>query len=214
MLVAARNGEHMGAASTAAASVRSHGGSADEATAKLAHDRVLLHARGSHGDLTAHRSVTAWVHRRQEAAPQRRQIREVANRTTEGGTPRLVLTPDVVHGLARDRDPTARFAGDLDHAPRVRLRSAIVPIRRSSGVISGHWPRPRVVTWRRASSREPGAVSRRRSAPATGRSDRTSAPAAATPPAAAANPATRRHSTTHTEAGASAACARSSSRRR
>jgi len=34
-------------------------GSADEATAKLAHDRVLLHARGSHGDLTARRSVTA-----------------------------------------------------------------------------------------------------------------------------------------------------------
>ena len=95
----------------------------------LAHDRVLLHARGSHGDLTAHRSVTAKVHRRQEA-PERRQIREVANGTTEGGTPRLVLTPDVVHGLARNRDPTARFAGDLDHASRVRMGSAIVPIRR------------------------------------------------------------------------------------
>src|SRR5712672_1484170 len=130
----------MGAANTAAASVRARGGSADEATAKLAHDRVLLHARGSHGDLTAHRSVTAWVHRRQEAAPQRRQIREVANRTTEGGTPRLVLTPDVVHGLARDRDPTARFAGHLDHASRVRMGCAIVPIRRSSGVISDTGP--------------------------------------------------------------------------
>ena len=45
--------------------------SADEATAELAHDRVLLHARGSHGDLTADRLVTALVHRRQEA-PQRR----------------------------------------------------------------------------------------------------------------------------------------------
>jgi hypothetical protein len=33
--------------------------SADEATAKLAHDRVLLHTRGCDGDLTVHRSVTA-----------------------------------------------------------------------------------------------------------------------------------------------------------
>jgi hypothetical protein len=31
-----------------------------------------------------------------------------------------VLTPDVVHGLARDRDPAARFAGDPDHVSRVR----------------------------------------------------------------------------------------------
>jgi hypothetical protein len=83
--------------------------SADEATAELAHDRVLLHARRSDGDLAARRAVTAWVHRREEA-PHRRQIRKVANGATEGGTPRLVLAPDVVHGLARNRDPTARFA--------------------------------------------------------------------------------------------------------
>jgi hypothetical protein len=35
-----------------------------------------------------------------------------------------VLTPDVVHGLARNRDPTARFARDLDHASRVRMSCA------------------------------------------------------------------------------------------
>jgi len=100
-------------------------GSADEATAKLAHDRILLHARGSDRDLAAHRSVTAQVHLRQEAASQRRQIREVPNGTTDGGTPRLVLTPDVVHRLARNRDPAARFAGELDHASRVRLDSSV-----------------------------------------------------------------------------------------
>ena len=100
-------------------------GSADEATAKLAHDRILLHARGSDRDLAAHRSVTAQVHLRQEAAPQRRQIRKVANGTANGGTPRLVLTPDVVHRLARNRDPAARFAGELDHASRVRLDSSV-----------------------------------------------------------------------------------------
>ena len=99
-------------------------GSADEATAKLAHDRILLHARGSDRDLAAHRSVTAQVHLR-EAASQRRQIREVANGTADGGTPRLVLTPDVVHRLARNRDPAARFAGELDHASRVRLGSSV-----------------------------------------------------------------------------------------
>jgi hypothetical protein len=49
----------------------------------------------------------------------------MANGTTEGGTPRLVLAPDGVHGLARNRDPAARFAGDLDHASRVRLGSVI-----------------------------------------------------------------------------------------
>ena len=45
----------------------------------------------------------------------------MANGATDGGAPSLVLTPDVVHGLARNRDPTARFAGDLDHTPRVRV---------------------------------------------------------------------------------------------
>ena len=90
------------------------------AAAELAHDRVLLDARGSHRDLTAHRAMTAEVHRGLEA-PQRRQIRKVANSTSDGWTPRLVLTPDVVHGLARYRDPTARFAGHLDHASRVRV---------------------------------------------------------------------------------------------
>jgi hypothetical protein len=64
--------------------------------------------------------VTAEVHTRQETQ-ERRQIREVANGTTQGGTAGLVLTPDVVHRLARNRDPTARFAGDLDHASRVRM---------------------------------------------------------------------------------------------
>jgi hypothetical protein len=73
--------------------------------------------------------VTAKVHRRQEAAPQRRQIREVADRATEGRTSRFVLTPDVVHGLARNRDPTAGFAGDPDHASRVRMGSAGRPAR-------------------------------------------------------------------------------------
>jgi hypothetical protein len=97
--------------------------SADEAAAELAHDRVLLHSRRSHGDLTAHRPVTACGHGRQEA-PQRRQVRKVANGAAKGGTARLVLTPYVVHGLARDRDPAARFAGDLDHASRVRVGSA------------------------------------------------------------------------------------------
>jgi hypothetical protein len=100
---------------------------ADEAAAKLAHDRVLLHSRGGDGDLTAHRPVTALTHRRQET-PQRRQIRKVAHGTTEGGTPRLVLPPDVVHRLARNRDPAARFAGDLDHASRVRVGFAIIPV--------------------------------------------------------------------------------------
>jgi hypothetical protein len=83
--------------------------SAHQPAAQLAHDRVLLHARGSHGDLTAHRPVTAEIHRRQEPS-ERRQIRKVANGTTKGGTTRLVLTPDLVHRLARDRNPTARFA--------------------------------------------------------------------------------------------------------
>ena len=104
------------------------GQSADEATAKLAHDRVLLHACGSHGDLTVYRPVTASVHRRQEA-PQRRQIRKVPNGATEGGTPGLMLPPDVVHRLARNRDPAARFAGDRDHVSRVRMGRAVVPIR-------------------------------------------------------------------------------------
>jgi hypothetical protein len=122
---------------------RDRGRSADETTAKLAHDRVLLRACGSHGDLTAHRPVTASVHRRQET-PQRRQIRKVANGTTDGRTPRLVFTPDVVHGLARNRDPTARFAGDLDHATRIRMSlrssgSGQVRARRPRRVVS---PRP------------------------------------------------------------------------
>ena len=94
--------------------------SADEATAELAHDRVLLDACGGHGDLTAHRSVTAQVHGRQEA-PKRRKTRKVANGTADGGKRRLMLTPHVVHGLARNRDPTARFAGDRDHPSRVRM---------------------------------------------------------------------------------------------
>jgi hypothetical protein len=75
--------------------------------------------------------VTAQIHRR-EKAPQRRQIRKVANRATDGGAPSLVLTPDVVHGLARNRDPTARFAGDLDHTPRVRV-GLLVRIGRMAG---------------------------------------------------------------------------------
>lgn len=86
--------------------------------------------------------MTAEAHRRQEAAPQRRQIREVANGATDGGAPRRVLTPDVIHGLARNRDPTARFAGDIDHASRVRLGSAIRPDpARSSGSFEKDWPR-------------------------------------------------------------------------
>ena len=110
-------------------------------TAELAHDGVLLDARGSHGDLTAHRPVTTGVHRRQETR-ERRQIRKVANRATDGGTPGLVLTPDVVHRLARHCDPTARFARDLDHGSRVRagsgrLLSLFGHSSRSSCVLSG-----------------------------------------------------------------------------
>jgi hypothetical protein len=102
---------------------------ADETAAKLTHDRVLLHACGSHGDLTARRPVVAEVHLRQEA-PQRRQIGKMANSPADGGTPGLVLAPDVVHGLAGDRDPAARFAGDPDHASRVD------PVERPSGLIT------------------------------------------------------------------------------
>jgi hypothetical protein len=55
----------------------------------------------------------------------------VANGTAQGGTSGFVLTPDVVDGLARDRDPTARFARDFDHTPQGTLGAcAIVPIRR------------------------------------------------------------------------------------
>ena len=68
--------------------------------------------------------MIARTHRGQ--APKRRQIREVANGTADGGTPRLVLTPDGVHGLARYRDPPARFARDLDHVSRVRTTSGVV----------------------------------------------------------------------------------------
>ena len=49
----------------------------------------------------------------------------MADGAADGRAAGLVLTPDVVHGLARDRDPAARFAGDLDHASRVRVGSAI-----------------------------------------------------------------------------------------
>jgi SAM-dependent methyltransferase len=58
-----------------------------------------------------------------EETPQRWQIRQVADGAPDGGTPSLVLAPDVVHGLARDRDPAACFTGDRDHAFRVRLSS-------------------------------------------------------------------------------------------
>ena len=65
---------------------------------------------------------------RREKASQRRQVRQVADCATKSWATRLVLAPDVVDRLACDRDPTARFAGDLDHASRVRMGSAIVPI--------------------------------------------------------------------------------------
>ena len=119
---------------------------ADEATAELAHDGVLLHARRCHGDLAAHRPVPACVHPRLEA-PQRRQIGQVANGATHGGTAGLVLTPDVVHGLARNRDPTARFAGDLDHASRVRTVPGM------GGAMPGD-----TVWWRDAVSPDPVSV--------------------------------------------------------
>jgi hypothetical protein len=45
----------------------------------------------------------------------------VANGAAEGRASRLVLAPDVIHGLARNRDPTACFAGNLDHVSRVRI---------------------------------------------------------------------------------------------
>ena len=99
--------------------------SADEAAAELTHDGVLLRARRSHGDLTVHRCGDGTGSPAGGAAAAEAGPGRSANRPAERGTSGLVLTPDVVHGLARNRDPAARFAGDLDHAPRVRMRSAL-----------------------------------------------------------------------------------------
>ena len=43
----------------------------------------------------------------------------------DGRAAGFVLPPDVIDRLAGDRNPTAGFARDLDHAVRVRMRPAI-----------------------------------------------------------------------------------------
>jgi hypothetical protein len=53
--------------------------------------------------------VATEVHGR-EKSTQRRQIGKMADGAADGGTPVLVLTPNVVYRLAGDRDPAAGFA--------------------------------------------------------------------------------------------------------
>jgi hypothetical protein len=87
--------------------------------------------------------MVASDHRWQKAS-QRRQVRHVADGAPDRRAPGFVLPPDVIDRLTRDRDPTARFARDLDHAPRVRMRPAIgtgLERRRFQLQARGHWRR-------------------------------------------------------------------------
>ncbi len=63
----------------------------------------------------------------------------MTNRTAERGTALLMLPPDGVDRLARDRNPAARFAGDLDHASQGTPHTCDGSPARLAGVEKDGW---------------------------------------------------------------------------